>query len=70
MQVERDILGGVVEFRTMTHLKLWMWTQILIQMLTPFEFDMIEEFQEIKKFPDLFLVASCSFTIYRAQARG
>ena len=33
---------------TMTLLKLWMWTQILIQMLTPFEFDMIEEFQEIK----------------------
>ena len=49
-------------------LKLWMWTRIL--MPTLFEFDMIEEFQEIKKFPDLFLVASSSFTIYRAQARG
>ena len=32
----------------MTLLKLWMWTLILIQMLTPFEIDMIEEFQEIK----------------------
>ena len=53
----------------MTVLKLWMWTRILIQMPTPFEFDMIEEFQEIKLFPDLFLVASSSFTIYRAQAR-
>ena len=29
-------------------LKLLMWTRILIQMPTLFEFDMIEEFQEIK----------------------
>ena len=29
-------------------LKLWMGTGILIQMPTLFEFDMIEEFQEIK----------------------
>ena len=54
----------------MTLLKLWMWTRILIQMPTPFEFDMIKEFQEIKYIPDLFRAASTSFTIYRAQARG
>ena len=54
----------------MTVLKLWMWTRTLIQMPTPFEFDMIEEFQENKIISRSFLVASSSFTIYRAQARG
>ena len=44
----RRTFRGVWWNCTMTLLKLWMWTRILIQMPTPFEFDMIEEFQEIK----------------------